>query len=532
MNAFAGTGTLVRFILRRDRVRLPIWIVAIAVTVVGIAWTYPESFPTQSEIDGRISMIRDNPAAVSLTGPGHGLETVTPDSYGPMIVNDMGTMFAIAVALMSIFLVIRHTRAEEESGRSELIRAAVVGPHAHTAAAFLVAVIANVVLAVAIGVGLTAFGLNATGSFAFGVGMAAIGIVFGGISAAAAQITQHAGGATAIGGVALALAVAIRGLGDVQESVLSWFSPIGWAQAMRPFAGEQWWPLLLSLGLAVLAMGLAFNLSTRRDVGAGLMPARLGPDQGTERLGTPLGLAMRLQRGSLIGWTIGLLLGGIYTGAMASEAEAVFGEMEIYQEYVIVEDATLTEGLLATFIMWLVLVSAGYAIGATSRIRSEENAGHSEAVLATAVSRVRYAASILGAALLGTVLVVGALGVALGLVRALDTGDGAEFFQMVVAALAHLPALWLLIGMALALIGFAPRAIALVWVLVAYIVMVEMFGPLLGLPNWMYEGSPFRHTPQLPAGDVSLLAMGILTVVAIGLMILGILGFRRRDLYA
>ena len=532
MTPFTGTWELARFILRLERLRLPIWILAITITVVGVALSYPASFATQSEIDGRIVMIRDNPAAVALTGPGHGLDTVTTDNFGPMVFNDMGTIFAIVVALMSIFLVVRHTRAEEESGRSELTRSTAVGAYAPVASALLVCVSANLILAIAIGLGLIAFGFGATGSLAFGAALAAVGIVFGAISAVAAQIPQHAGGASAIAGVALAVSVGIRGLGDIQESALSWVSPIGWVQAIRPYAEEQWWPLVLPAGLTVMTAVLAFSLSQRRDVGAGLMPTRLGPANAPSWVGTSLGLAMRLQRGSLIGWTIALLIAGAYIGAMASEADAVFGEMPVYQEYVIVEGATLTEGLLATFIMWVVLVSTGYAVGAVSRIRSEENAGHAEAVLAAAVSRVRYATSILGAALIGSVVVIGALGAGLGLVRSADTGDASEFLSLLVAALAHLPAIWLLMGLVLALIGFAPRAIALVWAMVGYIILVEMFGPLIGLPNWMYEGSPFRHTPHLPAGDVDLLAMTLLTVVAIALMVVGILGFRRRDLYA
>ncbi len=532
MRSFTGTVTLVRFYLKRDRYRLAIWILGIAIAVAGMAWSYPESFPTQPEIESRVSMIRDNPAGTAMTGPGHALDTVTPDNYGPMIVNDIGSFTAIAVALMSIFIVIRHTRKEEETGRSELVRSAIVGPHASTAAAVIVAALANLLLAIFIALGMVVQGHPGIGSLAFGLALAMIGLVFASIAAAAAQITQNAGGATAIGGITLAIAFALRALGDVQESALSWLSPIGWSQAIRPYAEEQWWPVLIPIATSLVAVWTAFMLGTRRDVGAGMIAAKPGPANAGPRMGTSFGLNLRLQRGSLIGWTIGVLIGGLYIGLMASEAESVFADMEIYHEYITIEGATLTDGLLTTFIMWITIVSLGYAIGAANRLRSEENAGHAENVLATSVSRLRYATSILLNSIVGSLVVVSAGGIGLGLVRMSDTGNTSELFRMLGAAVAHLPAIWLLVGITIALIGFVPRALALVWAFVAYIVMVEMFGPLLGLPDWTYEGSPFRHTPQLPAGDVSLLAIGIITVIALGLMIVGILGFRRRDLYA
>src|SRR5690606_4209187 len=128
-----------------------------------------------------------NPALKFLLGPGYGLEDY---DFGSMMANEMLGLMTVVMALMSIFLVVRHTRAEEESGRAELVRSSIVGQHAGMTAALIVVGALNLVIGALVTIGLTMSmdELDFSGSLTFGAAMAAIGLVFAGVAAVSVQI--------------------------------------------------------------------------------------------------------------------------------------------------------------------------------------------------------------------------------------------------------------------------------------------------------------------------------------------------------
>src|SRR5699024_5080130 len=142
------------------------------------------------------------------------------------------------------------------------------------------------------------------GSLLVAAGGLAVGLFFMGAAAVAAQLTESSRGASAFAGGLLGLAFVVRMAGDMAEfggSTLSWFSPLAWAQQTAPFVYDRWWPLLFLVAGAVVFTALGFWLSTRRDLGASLMPTRLGRREAQPWLGTPLGLATHTLRGGLRG---------------------------------------------------------------------------------------------------------------------------------------------------------------------------------------------------------------------------------------
>ncbi|MBE3073923.1 MAG: ABC transporter permease, partial [Actinobacteria bacterium] len=234
----------------------------------------------------------------------------------------IGGFAAVFIALMSLLAVIRHTRAEEEAGRLELLRSGVVGRHAPLAAALLVTVGANVVLATIVVVGLISERAPLAGAVALGLGFVGCGIVFAGVSAVSAQISENARPARGMAASVLGAAFLLRAVGDSTESTtwLSWLSPIGWTQQTRPFADERWWVLVIPLVVGAALIALGVTLESRRDFGAGLRPAHLGPERAAAGLSTAAGLAWRLQRGSLLAWTTGV---AVFAGAIGSVANGV-----------------------------------------------------------------------------------------------------------------------------------------------------------------------------------------------------------------
>src|SRR5262245_55855850 len=148
---------------------------------------------------------------------------------------------------MSMFIVGRHTRAEEESGRDELLRASAVGRYAPMTAALLASLVANVLLGLFVALSLISYPLAVPEAIALGLGLTLCGWVFTGTALLAAQLTSSTRSMYGLAGVVIGVSYTLRAVGDVSNPALSWLSPIGWYQGMHPFSGVRWWPALLLL---------------------------------------------------------------------------------------------------------------------------------------------------------------------------------------------------------------------------------------------------------------------------------------------
>jgi ABC-2 type transport system permease protein len=528
MSALTGTGVIVRLVLRRDRVRLPVWIFAIVGFVLLFAGVLPSRFPTEADRQAR-AVLMESPAAQAMSGPGHGLDDYT---YGAMVANELLAFPAVLVALMSIFLLIRHTRAEEETGRSELVRSSLVGRHAMTTAALTVVCAAQLLIALLLAVllPLTVEGLSIGGSWLFALSVASVGIVFAGVAILAAQFSPYARGATGLAGGVLGAAFALRAAGDLGNGTLSWFSPIGWAQATRAYVDERWWPLLLAVTLFTLLVTVAMALSARRDVAAGLLPDRRGPARASAILVRPVGMALRLQRGPVIGWAVGLVLFGLGYGTILSEIEQFAQEDEALRAFFGADGGrTLTSAFAVMIAGLLAILASCLAIQCMLRARSEETAGRVESLLATTLPRRRWLAGYLIVALVSGALVLALAGAGMGLTGSASTDDAGWVGRMVAASLVHVPALVLTVSVAVALVGIAPKMSSLAWAVPAYGLVVAVLGGLSDLPAWLNSLSPFHHTPQVPADEFTALPLVAMSALAVVFIIVGIVGFDRRD---
>jgi ABC-2 type transport system permease protein len=523
----AGTGALLRFALRRDRVRLPVWITAGTAMVALQSVSSQSLYDSAAELAAYRASVGTNAVTIALAGPPVGLDTVA----GAVAFEISATVMLIA-ALMAMFTVTRHTRADEEAGRTELVRSARVGRHAPLLAAVALAALACAGLALAIGAVATATGLPATGSFLLGASVGACGLVFTGITAVAVQVTGHTRPVYGLVGGLFAVAFVLRAIGDIEGNGVVWASPVGWAQAVHPFSGNRVLPLVLCLAVMGLLVVVAFALLDRRDLGAGLTSPRPGRAHARGSLLSPLGLAVRMHRGAALAWITGLALLGLVYGSLAESVEtlvagneqalAIFGNPDV---------DVLVDAYLGTTFAVTALLASAYAVSAVLRARSEESAERAEPLLATATSRSAWLGSHVTVALTGSALAMAASGAATGLVRVAQTGEGAAAGRMLGAALAYVPAVWVVAGLAVALVGVLPRwATAVSWAVVGLVLLVTMFAQPFRWPGWVSDLSPMSWVPAQPlepwtAGS----AVGLLAVAA-GLLGIGFAGFRRRDL--
>ena len=504
MSDFTGTGILVRLAIRRDRVMLPAWIASAVVAAAVSARAAVDLYPTAvSRIEAAETLNRSQ-ALVALYG-----RVYDPTSLGALAMIKLGGFGAVCVAMLAVVIVIRHTRAEEESGRSELVGATAVGRRAPLAAALTVAVLANLALALFTAVGLA--------------------------GAVAAQLTTSGRAAIALSAATVGVVYAVRAVGDAAGAAgprwLSWLSPIGWAQQFRPFAGNRWWVLLITLGFAAAVGCGALVLAGRRDLGTGLLPTRDGPAAASRWLRSPFALAWRLQRATLAGWAVAFSLLGVLLGGIASSAGDFLNSPSAHDFIIKLGGRKgFIDAFLAVELAFAGIIASAYGIQAVMRLGSEESDLRVEPVLATAVSRIRWALSHIVVAVAGTSLLVVLAGVGAALARGVETGESGQVGRVFAAALVQLPAAWVLVALVVALFGFAPRLIVGGWVALAFFVLLGELGPLLNLSHWVMDLSPFAHTPRLPGAAFTATPVIALTVIAGAVAAAGLAGFRRRDI--
>ncbi|SEE95922.1 ABC transporter permease [Ruania alba] len=525
-----GTGHLLRFMLRRDRIRLPAWVIGIGIFVPYFFTAFQTLFPSEDEL-ASLSAFTSGPMIGLLGGPGYGLGDGL--SYQTFFTAIYVTYFMLAAALMNILLVSRHTRMEEQTGRAELIRANVVGRYASLTATLITALISNALITLVMWGGLLAFDSPASGALLVALGTGLFGLVFAGVAATAAQISEYSRVGSGIAGAVLGGTYVLRAAGDMSSehgNLLSWITPYAWSQQTRAFVDERWWPLGISVLVAAALVALAYRLSDRRDLGAGLRASRRGRAGAPDWLTSPTALALRLHRGGIRGWAIGLIIAGLVYGSTTGPFVDSFADMSGTMGTMFTGGPDPVLGYLNTLMVMMVITTAVYALLAIMRAKSEELDGRAEPVLATATSKQAWLAGhVLVTAVASVVLLVLACA-AMGLTAAASTGDWDLLGQMTVAGLVGTPAVLVIVGLATALYGLSPRLMAIASVVVAFSGLAAFFGELLDLPEVLLAISPWYHTPTVPGGDITGAPLLAQLAVAAGLAVLGLLAFRRRDL--
>jgi ABC-2 type transport system permease protein len=523
--SLTGTARLLRFHLRRDRLMVLWWVLGGVTYYWSQAVSTKSLYPTQAEFDRAAASMANNAAFIAMAGPARALNTL-----GGQVAWQASAFGAIIAGLMSMFLIGRHTRAEEESGRDELVRAGAVGRYAPLAAASLVVVAANVLFGALVAASLIPYGLTVSGSVNLGLAGALSGLVFGAIALVAAQLTEGTRSMYGVTGAAIAASYVLRAVGDVGNGALSWLSPIGWGQAMHSFSGDRWWPALISVAAIGALAPTALALFDRRDIGAGIWPARPGPAHAGPRLHGSLGLAWRLQRGSVLGWTGGLFLIGLAYGAIGDDVQDLLGDSQFSKDVFGQGGGSLVDSFYAAAALLLALMATGFSVSSALRPRAEEAVGRSEALLATALPRWRWALSYLAVTVGGTVLVVAAGGLGLSLGFALVTGDGSAVPRLFGATLPYVAPVLLLVAVTWLVYGLVPRWTIVGWLALTYCVLVMLLGELMHFPQWLQGISPFTHLALLPAEPFAWAPVLWLLAAAAVVGAAGFAALRHRDL--
>ncbi|WP_024288508.1 ABC transporter permease [Cellulomonas sp. KRMCY2] len=522
-----GARTMLRLVLRRNRVRLAVWWVVLVGLFAYVGAYYTEILDTQAALDD-FAAISNTPSITALSGL-----AAAPDTLGGAVWTKIWMTCALSLGFGIVFLVTRNGRAEEEVGRTELLRSRMLGLHAYSAASWLVdatlclAVGTGIALASAAG-GLDPAGAGITGSLVVGASVAGVGLVALGVGAVAGQVASTSRGANALGSVVLGVFYVLRMIGDLGDGRLTWVSPIGWGQEMQPWGANRWWPFVLLVLLAAVLLAAAARLEGRRDLGAGLTPDRPGPAGAPARYATPLGLALRLQRGPIIGWSLTVVLCALLFGSVV---EAMTDLLDDAASAPPMLAGTGVDALLSLLVVMIAMVTAVFALQSAVSLRADEASGIVEPQLAGALSRARWVVQRLLIPAVGSAVLLLVGGAGMGAGYGSLVGDPGQTSRLALAALAYWPAVMVLVGVAVALFGWLPRlAVPLTWGLLAAMWFVVFIGDALHLPEWLLDLLPFSATPSQPLEPLTWTPLVVMTLVAAALVWTGLDRFARRDI--
>ncbi|AMB59912.1 ABC transporter permease [Microterricola viridarii] len=538
---------------RRDRVQLMAWVAGFALLAyvgnAAVTGTYGTE-PQRVEV---LKLIQSTPAVLMLRGTPQG---PAADAFQFFL---LFAFLGVLIGLMQTFLAVRHSRAEEESGRAELIGATPAGRSTPILATLIEGVVAAVSIGVVSALGYLAGGANVYGSWLAGAALAVTGIAFLGVGLFSAQLMRTSRGANGLAAAVVTISYVLRGLGDSMGTVHadgvsmtaawpSWLSPIGWGQAVAPFSvapqdGQHAWPLALGLLLGAVLVIASLWMQAHRDVDSSVIPERAGRLHAPASLSGPIGLAWRLQRNAVIGWAVAGALFGLLVGALGQTLVDLVragngAATDVSNSIGNTLSSFAGPGAAGSFIDLFTasmfslvgIIAAVGAVQAMVRARQDEAFGTAELVLATPVTRVRWFASylVLGAVTAVLVLGVAVLGAVIGLAGSAGIGDRAAIAAQ--AGLAQLPAVLVLLAVVALIFALLPRAtIWLGWVVLILAIGIGQFGGLLGLPDVVRDASPFSHTPVVGTGAVDWSGAWVMLVLALALSALAAVLVRRRD---
>lgn len=527
---FAGTGVLTKFILKRDKFFLPLWILGMALLCLIIPPTFAEMFPTEAD---RLIMSETmkNPAMIAMCGPCYDFENY---SNGAMYTQFMLIWTAILWSVMNIFLVIRHTGKDEEEGRLELIKALPTGRQSNLLSIIVVLVLVNIIMSMIIGFGINAMGvenMGLTGSLIFGFANGVCGLVFASIALVFAQLFPNTRGATGYSLVVLGIFYILRAVGDIGTEALSYISPFGLICRAEAYVNNMWWPIILLLIVSAIFFLLAFKLNSKRDIEQGLIAAKKGRRYASHMLKGSFGLNFRLLRNTLIAWAVTIFILGAAYGSIFGDIESFINSSEVIKKMFMGDpNADMTMQFVDTLMVVMSIIASIAVIMIIFKLRGEEKRGRIDDILARNVSRTRLLGGYVIIAIVLTILLqcLTALGLWSASYTVMD--EPMALGEVFKSGLIYVPAMLIFVGLSTALVGIFPKGTIISWLFLGYSFFADYVGGIVDLPNWTNMITPFGQTPSIPTEEFDIVPVGIMCAIAVALLIVGFVGFEKRDI--
>jgi polyether ionophore transport system permease protein len=520
---------LMRRYLRDARTRLIGFTYAFAAVSYLQPVAYRHAYPTLAARLHFAHSFAHNKAVVLFYGKAYDLLTV--GGYSAWRVGGTLTIFA---AVFGFLAGVRALRAEEDSGRAEILLALPIHRRTTFSASMSAIAAGTAVLWLAAFGGFVVGGLPTDGSMYLALSIASVIPVFAGVGALVSQVASSKRIALELGGAMVGVFFLLRVIADTSSSAgwLRWLTPLGWAEELRPFTGAHPAVLLLP-GLASAALLLAsLRIASRRDVGSGLLPAHDATKRRLYLLSSSTAQALRGELGSLTAWVLGLGALGLVIGIVSKSVSSlgISTRIERALQKVGAGSVLTPKGYISFSFTFFVLAISLLAVSQIAAARHEESQGRLETLLSGPVSRARWLGGrlALGAGACAVAALAAAL---LTWVGAVSQGVPLGLAPMFEAAANCLPVALVFLGLAALAFGLIPRAgTAIGYGTVTALYLWQVLGPLLGVPHWLAKATPFAHVGLVPERAMELVPAGVMLGIAVVLGAAAMLAFNRRDL--
>jgi ABC-2 type transport system permease protein len=521
----AGCGKYFSFNLKHHLVRYLVWIAIVVFLIAYVGVFYKSTFDTQEKLD-EFAAVGSSPGMVAMVGKISSMATI-----GGAVWTKIWMFAALTLGIGMVFQVTKGARADEENGRTEVFRSRPFGIHSTLAsvvggALILCAVIGLFTALVSIGLKLDPPGTGVTGSIIFGLSVTAMGWLGVGIGALTNQLSASASLANSSGSIIILAFYCMRMIGDMgSNDTLAWLSPVGWGEKMAPWAQNRGWLIIPVILLTAALIAVAFVIESRRDYGSGVLQEKKGKSEATPLMQRSWGLILRLYKGSIIGWTIGIVIAGLMFGSVANSMLDLLADADVPML-----QGTGIEALMGLLLCMIGLVSVVLPMMIMTGLRSDEAKGLLEAQLAGGISRGRMVIErfIVGTVMTALLLLLG--GASFGLSYGAVANDMSYAGRLAIDALIYLPGIMAITSVVALLFGLIPQAtIPVTWFIYGMMYFAVLLSDALKLPQWVLNIIPFIGTPRIPYQDFNASVFGYLAAVIL-FVVIGMIGLRKRDI--
>ncbi len=518
------------FIIRRERIMSLVWILAMAGGAAIFAVLYPGLFQTPESLQS-MSETLNTPAMVAMMGPVYGLGKV---STAIAMAQECLIWFAIAAIVMNIFFINRHTRVDEELGRYEMLVSLPMGRLAGGTAALFSAFVLNIIISLLSALAIITINIDGTtiaGAFCYAFSIGLQGFLFAGITLLSAQLFSTARGSSAFSFGLMGLFYIMRASGDMLGNVFSYISPMGIGLKIEAFYTDAFWPCAVLFAEALAAAAAALYLNTRRDLGAGLFPAKKGRSYASRFLRTPLGLPWRLSKNTFIIWGISFFILGLCYGSVIGELGSFIESNSMIKQMLLAaggSPASYVDAFLPMLCGIMAMLVSIPAVGTINRLQHEEKRGRMEQLFARQVSRTSMFFS---SAAIAVFEIIVFLFLSMAGLYAASANTGLLSVNKILSACSvQIPAILFMAALAALFVGLLPKLTALIWIVFGYSFLILYFGRLFDLPGWAEHLSPFGNTAQIPIEEFTVTPVILLCLLSAVLFTAGCMRYRSRDI--
>lgn len=527
-NLFNGLGKLTAFYLKTNKWKMLFWLIGIVALTLIIPPTFESMYPNKSDMQPIVETSQ-NPAMEAMLGPGK-FEHV---SVGVLFTHEMLLFTGILVAIMSILLVAKDTRGDESTGRIEMIRALPIGKMSPLISSMMNMIIVNLAIGILITITLPLLNIESIdvkSSLLYGLSLSMIGILFGLIATLFAQLVETTSNVTGLSISVLLLSYLIRAIGDVLNDSISMISPLGWLTRTFAFSENNWWPLVLMFIVGIIFIMITMYLYLNRDLESGLLPSKPGNKYAKKYWLSPIGMQIKLYKVGIISWAIGMFIFGASYGSVFGEMDAFISDNEMLKKMLAGSGDNYIESFLPTLMVIMAIVATIPAIMSLYKIKNEINMQRIDNIFAKPVSRTYYFSGFIVISLINAVMMIFLASLGMYIAQASVLDNPFTFWTMIKSGIVYIPAIITFVGIGVLLIGWLNKGHFIVYLYLGYTFFVVYLGQLLDVKEWLKNLTPFQHIPEIPVDKMDYMGISVLIVISIIMIIVGLIGFRRKDI--